>query len=242
MSGTRASAVPARLWPYISELKVFEGFRSAMYLDTAGNVTVGYGTNLKPMKPEERNSLPFFHSGPISSSDAYSKATPQEIQAEYDRVQGGKPAVKPSLQLTEASCLQLLVDKVLRSERYLLTAVSRYRNFPEDAQFALIDLVYNTGSLKFPRLRRAIESVPPDWMVAAAESHRFQVQPERNLWTRRSFERAGWRVPLLYRTRAEVDDEMLRGSGRHSSGHLHRRSKGSHSVAPTSVGKPLRML
>ena len=138
MSGTIASAVPAKLRPYISELKVFEGFRPTMYLDTEGNVTVGYGTNLKPLKPEDRNSLPFFRPTPTGSSETYSKATPQEIHGEYDRVRGGKPVVKPALQLTEASCLQLLVDKVLTSERYLLTAVSGYRNFPEDAQFALI--------------------------------------------------------------------------------------------------------
>ena len=270
MNCTATSEEPARLKPYLTELKGFEGFSPTMYRDSAdkrdkagdvvkilGYVTVGYGTNLSAMSAAERGTLPFYRpTGPIASAEAYGTLTQAEIEAEYDRVYAMEYKKRPeyyrskaapwSPQLTEACCAQLLLVKVLEAEQYLKGQFSGYRNFPEDARFALIDMAYNMGSLrKFPHLRQAIEPpipyrwAPPNWMEVAAQSLRPQVSAERNLWTRRSFERAGWHTPMLYRTRAEVDGEMRQLSGAHSHG---RNSKSHGSGTPAASGHPLRML
>jgi len=165
-----------------------EAFINWMYLDSVSKVTIGYGTMLPNAEAAVGVDLRHPNKKP---------ATADEKRAEWRRVQAISPAgtdrnysaqsYRKDAQLfimqSEADRLRLMkLDAFIEELRIIYP---RFTSFPEDAQVALMDMVYNLGGggieKKFKKFTRAINDAKgPDWKRAALESHRPQLSAERN--------------------------------------------------------------
>jgi GH24 family phage-related lysozyme (muramidase) len=170
----------------LTQLKEFEGCVPWMYRDTVGKVTVGVGLMLPDTKAAQ--ALPF-----VLGARA---ATPQEIAAEYARVDAmtmGRPSafykIPASLELTQQTLDSKLGDVVSGFEADLRTQFPHYDAFPDGVKMALLDMIYNLGPAGlfrgFPHLVAATQDGA--WAQAADHCMRRGPGAARNAWTREQF-------------------------------------------------------
>ncbi|QTN22204.1 M23 family metallopeptidase [Rhizobacter sp. AJA081-3] len=168
----------------------FEGTVPYMYLDTAGKVTVGTGHMLPSAAAAAK--LPF-------SVVAVGKAaTVAQIEAEHALMlqqTPGKPAsyykTFRTLEMSATDMESVLTADLGGSETSLKSIFADYRDFPNPAKEALVDLCFNLGKaglLRFTNLVDACRKL--DWTTAAQESDRNGVPAARNDEIRALFESA----------------------------------------------------
>jgi GH24 family phage-related lysozyme (muramidase) len=170
----------------LTKLKEFEGCVPWMYRDTVGKITVGVGLMLPDAKAAQ--ALPF--------AIGTRPATPQEIAAEYTRVDAlplGRASAfyrpSPPLELTQQTIDAKLTSVLEGFETDLRTHLPHYDTFPDPVKLALLDMIYNLGPAElfhgFPHLIAAVES--GSWAEAAARCLRRGPSAVRNNWTREQF-------------------------------------------------------
>lgn len=166
----------------IDRTKGFEGEVPFMYLDTLGNVTVGVGHMLASSAAGQAIGFVLNSGGGNASSS--------QIGAEFANIK----AMAPGLAMNKYQAASTMVlapgvgDGLLsadlgNSQAQLRIAFARYDTFPEPAQEALLDMMFNMGagkftSAKWPSLFAACNA--GDWMTAAAQSRRNGIQQSRN--------------------------------------------------------------
>ena len=153
-----------------------------MYRDHRGNVTVGVGILLPTASSAMALPFRFRSSGLLAPADA--------ITSEYDVVAGlpyeidyGAGYYKPftQLDLSDAAIEVLKRQHVNEDFERLIKIFPNFGKFPESAQLALLDMMYNLGSFQeFPNLQRFV--LEEDWVGAANESERGGPSPERNAY------------------------------------------------------------
>jgi GH24 family phage-related lysozyme (muramidase) len=159
----------------ISNLAKHEGRKARMYPDTVGVVTVGVGHAI--FNPQQALALHFSELG-------YLNARPSTILADYAMVKNHLIKVG-NLILSEAAQDAVLAEDLKVTEKRLLEALPAALSFPETAQIALFDLVFNCGELteqKWPHFLAAVRA--GDWKGAAAHCNRPQVSVTRNADTK----------------------------------------------------------
>jgi GH24 family phage-related lysozyme (muramidase) len=143
----------------LTKLKEFEGCVAWMYRDTVGKVTVGVGLMLPDTKAAQ--TLPFFLGARA--------ATPEEIAAEYARVDGmtlGRASsfykTPTSLELTQQTIDSKLSSILQGFEADLRTEFPHYETLPDGVKMALLDMIYNLGPAGlfkgFPHLVAAVQT------------------------------------------------------------------------------------
>jgi GH24 family phage-related lysozyme (muramidase) len=178
-----------------------------MYRDTVGKVTVGVGLMLPDAKAAE--ALPF-----VVGARA---ATPEEIAAEYARVEAmamGRASAfyktPSSLVLTEQTIDAKLTSVLAGFEADLRGRFPHYDNFPDGVKMALLDMIYNLGPAGlfkgFPHLVAAIQTGA--WTQAAEHCMRRGPSAARNDWTREQFLSA-----VVGTIRAEAESWLTRIRG-----------------------------
>ncbi len=163
-----------------------------MYLETANNVTVGVGFLLAT--PDAAAAVRGFQ---LLATKA--AAVPQQIRDEWANVKKYGNAFKNALFLPDAAIDAELSNRV---DPFLKTLASRYpgfAGFPDEAQLALLDMIYNLGAggmdkSRWPALDKAIAA--RDWKAAAAACHRQGVGSGRNDATKKLFLAAAVKQPL----------------------------------------------
>jgi GH24 family phage-related lysozyme (muramidase) len=168
-----------------------------MYLDSVGKVTVGIGTRLGDA--EEAKKLPFTRDyqgmcrmvSPEEIEQAYNAVAADSVAqvARYPKRSAGSYETTTDLRLP-IEVAKALRDKHIEDDYHNLKILFyEFDSFPEDAQIALFDMIYNLGAsgleLKFPRMNDAVRA--KNWLEAARQSHRLEIQPERNYETGRLF-------------------------------------------------------
>lgn len=180
-----------------------EGYSPHMYLDTESYVTIGYGTAMLAVKEVDTIELFVIKTGKI--------ATGAEKAREWRRVQALSPkntkinrtarsyARGAVLNITKEEAVSWFNIRLDKSAASLRTHYPGFDSFPEDAQVAMLDMVYNLGP-GFPRtwtkftaaVNRPEDKGGPDWRTAAAQSNRYQLSPERNHEVKTLFLRAAF--------------------------------------------------
>ena len=155
-----------------NHLAVFEGRISWMYLDDAvpGNVTAGIGH----MIPTGVAAVMVF--GPESTAIdwlAVKAASPGMAASAYAHL----TTCRLSPEAIDALCDADTADCWAR----LLRSVPTLPGYPPGVQQALLDLEYDPGVTKFPKMLHAMEV--GDWATAARESLRPQLAKSRNDYT-----------------------------------------------------------
>jgi GH24 family phage-related lysozyme (muramidase) len=141
-------------------------------------------------------------------------ATPEQVRADWNTVHA-KPSghsVAWYAQYTKCWLADSDVDALFEADlaKHWTTLTNLYPNvssFPQGAQDALFDLVYNSDFAtdgKWPHLKNAVAS--RDWTTAAGECERGQVQPSRNTYTRQCFLDAATDEAQANRRAADVID------------------------------------
>ena len=189
---------------FFGHARQFENVIPYMYQDSEGHVTVGIGHLI----PDARAAaaLPFVERGTNISP------TTEEIESAFDAVKGarqltGSPAIafRPltTLELPSTEIENLMKPDV---DEFLRQLKSRnnfpdYETYPPTAKLGLLDMAYNKGvrGLKrdFPVFTGAVRR--RDWMVAAHQSNRPQLDEKRNDQVRDWFLRAGLGEPFFLR-------------------------------------------
>jgi len=172
-------------------LERFEGRVPHLYLDSNGYVTVGVGHLLKTFF--DAQYLKFQHqNGTLATHD--------EIRADYDRVSQQVPSQiasyykkYSSLTLPDDEIDRLTEEHIETFERQLKNIYRDFKNFPQEAQLALFDIVFNVGAtnlrLKWPKMNQAINDF--DWLEAAKHSKRRPpISSRRNKYVNDLFEKA----------------------------------------------------
>jgi GH24 family phage-related lysozyme (muramidase) len=188
----------------LAKLKEFEGCVPWMYRDTVGKVTVGVGLMLPDAKAAE--AIPF-----VLGSRA---ATPQEIAAEYARVDAmalGRASsfykTPDSLELTQQTIDAKLTSVLEGFEANLRTEFPHYDTLPDSVKMALLDMIYNLGPAGlfkgFPHLIAAVQTGA--WSQAAEHCMRRGPSEARNNWTREQFLSA-----VVGTIKAEAEDWLTR--------------------------------
>lgn len=158
----------------------FETFIGYVYLDTNGYVTVGYGHMLPDA--DSTTAIPLKLNGANASDKAKrSEWTTMESQEPGHDASYYKKFTK--LTLDESDARSILKDDLASAAANLATRFPSLDDYPDAAQDALLDMMFNIGLTKFtkskwPSLFAAVEN--KNWTSAAAESHRTEVSDERN--------------------------------------------------------------
>ncbi|WP_158794020.1 hypothetical protein [Granulicella sp. L60] len=170
----------------LTKLKQFEGCVPWMYRDTAGKITVGVGLMLPDASAAA--ALPFLV--------GIRAATPQEIAAEFARVDALPPGhasafykSPASLELAQQTIDDKLTAVLTNFEADLRTEFPHYDQFPDAVKLALLDMIYNLGPAGlfkgFPHLVAAVQTGA--WTQAAAHCTRRGPGEARNAWTQQQF-------------------------------------------------------
>ena len=149
-------------------LKVEEGFRSRVYLDTANNWTIGYGTNLSSRKLTDDE---FHHLFP-------------NVELQYNNE---NYIVKhlTNFPITEEQARGLLEHDIERCED---EAVEIYNNFykkvfPTDVKMVILDMLYNLGKTRYMLFTKHVRAMKEqDYNRAAGEirnSRAYKQAPNR---------------------------------------------------------------
>lgn len=158
----------------------FEDFIEHFYLDTKSKVTVGYGHMLANADAAASAAMK------LNGNDA----TEKDKREEWTLIKSKDPGHPASyykqftkLKLDMADANSLLRGDLQDAASDLATRFPSLDDYPEAAQDALLDMMFNIGLTKFtksnwPKLFAAVEK--KDWKTAAAESNRPDVPDDRN--------------------------------------------------------------
>ena len=146
-----------------------------MYLDLNSNVTCGVGHLLA--RSQDASILRFRR-----MSDKR-LATPQQIIDVWSklRYQSGTPKTEydKSLYLLEADIEALMMQDLARFQPIMDKTFPAFDSYPQDAQCALWDMIWELGSfVKFPKFVAAVKAL--NWEEAARQCYRPQASPTRN--------------------------------------------------------------
>ena len=181
----------------LAMLKGFEGSFPYMYLDSRGYVTVGVGFWLDTAGTAANYAF-YLNSAPSGSQ----KATPDQIQAEWSHLKCQaanhlETYYQPftTMHMLDCDIDALLTLKVNSFEAQVRRVFSNWDDFPACAQLALLDMIYNLGSLTaFPKL--VSFALNKNWAGCAAQCYRQGPGEERNNDTRNRFLAAAQEQPL----------------------------------------------
>jgi GH24 family phage-related lysozyme (muramidase) len=191
---------------YLPILSEFEGSIPYMYLDTAGNVTVGVGNLLADAAAAQ--TLPFVvRPGPDADPSAPPvSATPDQIAADFAGVTQQPKALAAShykqfttLELPSDAILALLASRVQDFTTQLIAKFPDFNTYPAEACAAIFDMSFNLGLdgvlHGFPTFSQAVRTA--DWTTAAAQCHRKPpISNDRNNWTQSQFLQAANGTPV----------------------------------------------
>lgn len=181
----------------LAMLKSYEGNYSYMYSDSRGYVTVGVGFLLNTASDATR-----FRFWKRNDKGLAIEATSDEIKQEWSNIHS-KPARHKASYYRQFTTMWMAdtdinaeLQKIVgQFEAQAKDMFSDWDKFPIPAQLALLDMLYNLGSLSaFPQL---VESAKQhDWEACAKECHRSGPSPQRNSGTRNRFVQAAKEEPL----------------------------------------------
>lgn len=182
-----------------AQITIFEGSVPWLYRDTVGKVTVGVGLMLPDLATAQ--ALPFN----INDMGGETTATTDDITKDWNRVMQMAPSLTAnayhsngSVYLDPTDITAQLVSVLTIFDADLRQRFSGWTSFPEPAQLALLDMIYNLGPYGvfhgYPSMCGAVDA--GNWITAATQCGRRGPSAARNLWTKNQFLIAGGQPPL----------------------------------------------
>lgn len=164
----------------IDRTKGFEKFIAYLYLDINRKVTLGYG-HMVPSTSDMDD---------ITMSDGGAVATSAAKRAAWTTIKdktAGSPASSyeqyTTVRIAKTDAELFLTDDLTQASTDLASRFPKLDSYPEAAQDALLDMMFNIGKTKFTQAKwknlfAAVSA--KNWTTAADESHRTDVPDNRN--------------------------------------------------------------
>ena len=161
--------------------KELEGLADYPYLDSVGNRTIGWGTNIQ--SPEKRRRVRWNNGVSDEEADRIMRENIDTEAGENYKASHFEPLTDLRISDAEAERLYNLDYNVaLDDAREIFPDLEE---MPPMLKDTVVDMSYNLGAPEFKKYRNFIGAVKDGrYADAAAESFRGGVQPERNSWTR----------------------------------------------------------
>lgn len=160
----------------------FEGSVDFPYLDVKCLVTSGIGDLLEPVGvfigQPWRHRATGERATAMAAMDGY-----HAVKARTELAQHGGMAFRTvtDLYLDQDAIKALVAGRLRMNEAILRQRFPKLDEWPADAQLALHSMAWAMGpAFQFPHFERAVNADPPDWEVAAHESHMSDGAPSRN--------------------------------------------------------------
>lgn len=223
---------------YIRQAEVFEGKTLYPYLDSAGNLTIGYGFNIQSQgafdcvrwtgdkkATQIRLELLRIRKTLMDKETSYKKVKTKtgQVKKVFNLTAEAQKTYFKEYRISAAEAKRLFSARVAQDELALRNALKKqgvdlYR-LPEAAGLALMDMQYNLGTTRFnlrqkwPSLLSALKA--RDFSKAAAECKRGGISEHRNAWTTKQMNLAGLcdvmqKSGLSYTTMPEPAKDVLR--------------------------------
>lgn len=169
----------------VNHLKHFESFKNVMYKDKPGNIIIGIGHLIS--SADMAASLPFSYTSKTSLGHAEwdiseMKASVSMIKDAFNQYKANSNIPPNGLHLSNDAIIGQCISDVRSTEIGLRGLYSGYDGFSDSRKTALVDMgfVLGIGKLKekFVNFNAAVKR--GDWVTAAKESHRPDVNDERN--------------------------------------------------------------
>jgi GH24 family phage-related lysozyme (muramidase) len=139
---------------------------------------------------------------PVTQAAGLEKATPAQIRAEWVNMNGQAANHLESyyqrfatMKVLQSDIDSILTKKIASFEQKARQTFGHWDDFAPSAQLALLDMIYNLGSLiAYPTLLRF--ATARDWTNSAAQCHRAGPGEQRNKDTRERFLAAAREQPF----------------------------------------------
>ncbi|HLP79287.1 MAG TPA: hypothetical protein VK158_01510 [Acidobacteriota bacterium] len=130
----------------IDFIKYWEGFRSHVYTDSLGYLTVGYGTCIDTRVRKD------------------AKAFITRFGINYEGL------ITKKIRISQTTAQQLMLPEVQLALTYAPKAVANFAKLPKEAKYIVVDMIYNLGINKFLKFKNAIAALNQmDFETAAKE-------------------------------------------------------------------------
>ncbi|MDQ2776601.1 MAG: hypothetical protein M3Y57_17035 [Acidobacteriota bacterium] len=184
-------------------LKGYEGNVPYMYLDSRGLVTVGAGFLMRTA--QDAALFTFWKNQPAINPaiNEAQRATPDEIEKEWAAIKGNQyphlaDYYRPftTMTMSQPDIDAQLTKNIDQFEGQARQLFAEWDRFPSAAQLALLDMIYNLGSLTaFPALVGSAKK--KDWATCAKECRRLGPSDQRNEDTKNRFLAAANEQPFV---------------------------------------------
>lgn len=182
----------------IRKLEAYEGRVNHLYLCSTGHVTVGVGHMIA-----NRAAVAAVVMYQVRGSLPTQLATLAEKQTEFDRIAGQPRGYRAEWYRQHTRLVMRDADMDAQRDRHVdsfyreLVGIYRrsrgyvddFDKLPRPVQIALFDMIFNLGAYRIVHVFRRFDAAirAGDWVTAAAESNRPQVNAERNRFVRALF-------------------------------------------------------
>lgn len=180
----------------------YEGRVNHLYLDSRGYVTVGVGHLVKNRSAvasivlcKTKNNVPAKIATLKEKQEEYD-AVVKSVSRNYDSYKASYYDKKTRLVMTKEDIDDLLDKHILSFYKELCRIYTKkngyfdeFDGFPQNAQLALFDMIFNLGAHKlvkqFKNFDKALKA--KGWKKAAKESNRSDIGPDRNNYVKNLF-------------------------------------------------------
>ncbi len=193
---TVSAASQARLTKaFLAHLTEAEGVALMPYVDTTGNLTIGFGLNIET--PEAFKKVRF-QKGSTATVEPAVRAIAKKLKSDAKNFKNGRFNLSYNAQKRHFAAYAISeVEAGRLFQDYLAQNLPRWKENcrrggfsfdtqPAPVQLALMDMFYNMGPTRFskdkwPKLFKALKE--KKYLDAAKQSHRAGVNKARNAWT-----------------------------------------------------------
>lgn len=148
--------------------KYWEGFRSVVYTDSLGYLTIGYGTCIdKRIKPDAPQLV-------------------SKFGLDYSRI------IAKNQRVSTQTAQKMLESEISVARAYAPKAVKTFETLPEYAQLCVVDMIYNLGLNNFLKFKKMIAALERHDYASAA----YEMRDSK--WFNQTKQRAQHHVGVMY--------------------------------------------
>lgn len=179
---------------FIQFSKPLEAWVSFPYLDVKGLLTVGMGNLIEPISNPDTLALPWtiLFLRPALANEIREGLVNVKSRTDLCKKGGGAFADVSPLRLRDDAIEALIDKRITVDETNLRKYFPKYDEWPADAQLGLMSLAWAMGPDfdqhdAWPAFTKAVDADKPDWLTAAAQSHVWNANADRNAATHECF-------------------------------------------------------
>lgn len=187
--------------------KDWEEYREYVYLDSADNKTVGWGTNIQNDK--KRSGVRWLNNVPLEESERQMKLIDAKAGKNWS-ADHFKKLDNVNIRISPKEADRLYNLDYSEAEKTAAKYIPNFRKLPYFVREVIVDEPYNLGETRFKKFQKFHNAINNNnFYEAAQESHRLGIGEDRNRW---AYERLlAYERFLSAQRKQETLRKMMRG-------------------------------